>query len=261
MSKILIQREKKELIEGLRKPVKVLNQQIYFVKDENKDFSTTLGMVEKKDFTATDGSLIFTKNTKKSFTILTAQFIDLFKNLERLPQAVPLKDIGLIIAETGVDKESIALDAGVGSGLLTCFLAHICKEVVGCDINENYLKIAEKNAKFLNLKNILLKKKDLYNEKCDEKNLDLVTLDLPEPWQAVKNVQDALKIGGFLVGYSPTIPQVSEFVNEIKQNEHFLYIKTVEITERLWKVEGKAIRPQSAPITHSGFITFARKIC
>lgn len=261
MPKILIQREKKEAVEGIKKPVKVRSQQIYFVKDESKDFSTSLGTVEKKDLNAEDGCTVFTKNSKKPFTIFSAKFIDRFKNLERLPQAVPLKDIGLILAETGINSESTALDAGVGSGLLTCSLANICRYVVGYDINENYLKIAEKNARFLGLKNIGLKNKDIYAEKSDEENLDLVSLDLPEPWKAVKNVQDSLKIGGFIVGYSPTIPQVSEFVKEIKQNEHFLYIKTVEIIERLWKVEDKAIRPQSAPITHSGFITFARKIC
>lgn len=261
MSKILIQKEKKQLVEGIKKPVKIVAQKIYFIKDPNKDFSTALGTIEKKDLMEKDGSAIFTKNTKKEFTILSAKFIDCFKHLERLPQAIPLKDIGLILSETGINAESLALDTGVGSGLLTCYLAHICKQVTGYDINETYLSLAKKNVEFLGLKNITLKKKDLYNEKSDEKNLDLVTLDLPEPWNAIKNIQDALKIGGFLVSYSPTIPQVQEFVEHIRSNEQFLYLKTVELTERLWKVEGKAVRPQSAPITHSGFITFARKIC
>ena len=52
------------------------------------------------------------------------------------------------------------------------------------------------------MKNIKIKHKDIYNE-TEEEDIDVVTLDVPEPWKALENVSKALKPGGFLVSYSP----------------------------------------------------------
>ena len=83
---------------------------------------------------------------------------------------------------------------------------------------------------------------------------------LPEPWKAIENCSKALKPGGFLVSYSPSVPQVADFVNSIKKNESFVYLKTCEISEREWEVEERKVRPKSAAIGHSGFMSFARKV-
>ena len=85
-------------------------------------------------------------------------------------------------------------------------------------------------------------------------------LDLPEPWKAIDNCSKAIKPGGFLVSYSPSVPQVADFVNAIRKNESFVYLKTAEITEREWEVEERKVRPKSTSIGHSGFLSFARKV-
>ena len=121
------------------------------------------------------------------------------------------------------------------------------------------MKTAEENIQKLNLKNITVKNKSLYDG-IDEKEVDLITLDLPEPWKVIQHAAKALKIGGFLVSYSPSVPQVQDFVNELHKNEQLLYMKTVELIERLWEIEGRRVRPKSTGIGHSGFITFARKV-
>ena len=97
-------------------------------------------------------------------------------------------------------------------------------------------------------------------EHKEEKDVDLITLDLPSPWNAIKPAEKALKIGGYLVSYSPTVPQVIDFVTVISNNDNFLYIKTCEIIKRNWDVEGRKVRPKSEGIGHSGFLTFCRKI-
>ena len=150
-------------------------------------------------------------------------------------------------------------DAGAGSGALSCFLAAIAKEVVTYDIREDFIKVVKANIEFLGLKNIKIKHKDIYNE-TDEEDIDVVTLDVPEPWKALDNVSKALKPGGFLVSYSPSIPQVADFVNDVRKNTDFIYIKTVEITEREWEVEERKVRPKSRGLGHSGFLSFARKV-
>ena len=56
-----------------------------------------------------------------------------YRRLKRGPQVVLPKDIGMIIAYTGVGKESVCVDAGTGSGWLAISLARIAKEVTTYD--------------------------------------------------------------------------------------------------------------------------------
>ena len=230
----------------------------FYIKDLTKDFHNQYGFIKKRDLKKKDGSVLKT-NTKKELTIFSPSFIDLYKKIKRGAQIIPLKDIGLIIAETGIDKNSKIIDAGSGSGALACFLAHLCKEVVTYDIRKDFIKIVEKNIEFLDLKNIKIKNKDVYN-KIDEKDADLIMLDLPEPWKAINAAKKALKIGGFLVSYSPSVPQTMDFINEVNKSKNFAHVKTSEIIEREWEVEERKVRPKSRGIGHSGLISFCRRI-
>ena len=230
----------------------------FYAKNLDEDLHTQYGFIKKDDLKkAKDGDLL-KSNTNKEFLVFTPSFIDLYRKIKRDAQIIPLKDIGLIIAETGISKESRVLDAGSGSGALACFLASIAKEVVTYEIRHDFIEIVKENVDFLKLKNLKLKNKNIYNE-IDDRNFDVVILDLPEPWNALDNCSKALKIAGFLVSYSPSVPQVADFVNVIRKNESFVYLKTVEITEREWEVEERRVRPKSKGIGHSGFLSFARK--
>ena len=170
-----------------------------------------------------------------------------------------MKDIGLILSETAINNKSVVVDAGSGSGALACFLANIAKEVISYEIREDFVKIVEHNIGYLGLKNVKVRNKNIYDG-IDEKNVDLVVLDLPEPWKAAESAKNALKVGGFLISYSPSIPQTMDFVNTIRKYEDFVYLKTSEIIEREWEIDERKVRPRSQAIGHSGFISFARKI-
>ena len=230
----------------------------FYVKDITKDYHTQYGFVKVKDLKKKDGSRIKT-NTGQELTIFTPSFIDDYKKIKRAPQIIPRKDIAAIIAETGVNKKSIIVDAGGGSGALACFLANIAKQVTTYEIREDFYKIVLKNKKFLGLNNLKIKNKDIYRG-IEEKEVDLVTLDLPSPWNAIKPAENALKVGGFLVSYSPTIPQVIDFVSMIQRNNKLVHLKTIEIIERPWDIDERKVRPKSQPIGHSGFLSFCRKI-
>lgn len=259
MARILISKGKKEYIKELDRECQVIKPKQYYVKNVEEDFHTSYGMIKKEDLQKKD-SVVIKTSQEKEFSLITAGFIDDFKRIKKLAQTIPLKDIGMIIAETGVNKESIVLDAGTGSGALACFLANICKKVISYDINEQHQEIARQNIKELRLENIELNLKDFYNSKIDEKNADLIVLDLPEPCKAITTSEKALKIGGFLVNYSPQITQTQEFVNELLKKENFIVLKVIELIERQWKIEGRIVRPKSSQSIHSGFLTLARKI-
>jgi len=228
----------------------------FLVKDISKDLHTKFGFFNKKDLDKKNTKI--KSNTGKEFSVFTPSFIDIYRKIKRGAQVIPLKDIGLIVSETGINYESKVVDAGAGSGAVCCFLANIAKEVITYEIREDFIDIVKINIKNLNLKNIKIKNKDIY-EGIEEKNVDLIILDLPSPWKALGSAEKALKVGGFLVSYSPTIPQVMDFVNAVKE-KNFAYIKTSEIIEREWEVDERKVRPKSQPMGHSGFLTFIRKI-
>jgi|SRR3989338_5817499 len=231
----------------------------FYAKNLDEDLHTQYGFIKKEELKkAKEGSLL-KSNTSKEFFIFNPHFIDLYRKIKRDAQIIPLKDIGMIIAETGINKDSKVLDAGSGSGALACFLASIAKEVVTYEIREDFIEIVKSNIEFLGLKNIKIKKNNIYNE-VDDKNIDVAVLDVPEPWKALESCSKALKPGGFLASYSPSVPQVADFVNDVRKNESFVYLKTAEIIEREWEVEERKVRPKSSGIGHSGFLSFARKV-
>jgi len=230
----------------------------FYIRDTNKDAHTQFGFIKSDDLKKKDGSKLLS-NTKEEFSIFTPYFIDIYGKIKRNAQIVSLKDIGQIIAETGVNKKSRVVDAGSGSGALACFLASIAKEVTTYDIREDFIKIVEENKKLLNLKNLKIKNRNIY-EGIDETDIDVITLDLPEPWKALDSAKEALKIGGFLVSYSPSVPQAMDFVNEVSKNKNFVHIKTIELIQREWEISQRIVRPKTTQVVHTGFLSFARKI-
>jgi len=139
------------------------------------------------------------------------------------------------------------------------FLAHHCKEVTAYEIREDFFAILAANKEFMSLSNLTIKNESIYDG-ISEKNLDLVTLDLPEPWKVVEHSAGALKAGGFLVSYSPSVPQVMDFVSAVKSNSSFVYLRTVEVLLREWDVSERKVRPKSSMMGHSGFLVFCRKV-
>ena len=258
LKKILVAKGQKRFVEDLGREVTVAKEKTYYIYDTSHDFHTDRGIVAKKDLAKKDGSVVKT-NSGKQLSIFSPSYIDWFGKISRLPQTIPLKDIGLVIAETGIDKSSVVVDAGSGSGGAALFLAHLVKHVHTYEIRKEHADVVRENIEMLGVKNVTLKEKDVCKG-IDVKNADLVLLDLPSPWDAVKAAQKALKIGGFLVSYSPMIPQVVDFVEAVSKNASFIVLKTVNVKEEYWEVQGRKVRPKSRSDIHSGFLTFARKI-
>ncbi len=232
--------------------------QEYFIKDDLRDFHTKYGIIKAADLKKPDGTKV-KSSTDKEYFVFSPNFIDLYRRLRKYAQTIPLKDIGFIIATTGLNEKSVVLEAGGGSGGFSCFISRFVKKVISYDIEDKSIEMMRENIKSLGIKNIEIKKTNIY-EKIDDKNIDLILLDLPEPWQAVENANKALKAGGFLVIYTPSISQMQQAMNKIAEFEGLMPVKTVELVEREWKVSGQIVRPTSRSNIHSGFISFARKI-
>jgi len=256
MAKIIIKKPIKQYIDELNREVSISKKKEYYVRDIKKDFSTQYGVINKKDLKQI-GKV--KSSIGKYFFVFDSTFIDDYKHIKRLPQIIPRKDIGLIITETGLGKKSIVVDSGSGSGGLALMFANIVKKIITYDIKKEHCEIVKNNIKNLGFKNIVVKNKNIY-DKIDEKNVDVITLDLPEPWLAVKNCVTSLKHGGFIVNYSPSVPSVMDFASEIEKHEELFHIKTVELIMREWEFDKRKVRPKSKMMGHSGFLSFVRRL-
>jgi len=246
--KVLISKGKKVEVEGRERNVQ---KPKYFYVDPSADFSFEGGIIKKKDFAKEKISV-----NNYDFFCFDSNFKDDFSHLKRLAQIITPKDIGSIITECGINKNSIVLEGGSGSGALACYLASITKKVYSYDVKKEHIDVANENASFLKLKNIKFTNKSLAEAK--EKNCDVAVIDVPQPWDVIENVKKCVKRGSYICIYTPSITQVSEFLEQI--SEDLNYIKTIELISRKWKVQGKAVRPVSDAIGHTAFLTFVRKL-
>lgn len=228
----------------------------YLVKDLGVDFHTSVGVVSKKGLKSKKKEVVSNKGAR--FTVLEPSFVDLWEQIKRGPQIVLQKDIGLIIAKTGVNSKSRVVDAGGGSGSLCGYLANICKEVTTYETQKELVKVLEHNKKLMGLDNLKIKNKDIYKGMA-ERNLELIALDLARPWEVIKQAEKALKLGGYLVAYLPNITQVKILVDALKESSIRLQ-EVEELLERKWKVEGQVVRPEHEMLGHTGFLVLGRKL-
>ncbi|MBS3140929.1 methyltransferase domain-containing protein [Candidatus Woesearchaeota archaeon] len=185
-------------------------------------------------------------------------FLEKLEKIKRGPAIIQKKDIGIILSYTSIDKDSIVLDAGSGSGVLSANLARFVKKVYSYEKNKEFYEIAKENFSFLKIKNIEIKNNDIY-EGIKESNLDLITLDLPEPERVLQHAEKALKQGSYLVAYLPNITQVITFTNEVKNHHSFSIEKILENIERAWKIEPGIARPEHQGLMHTAFLVVLRK--
>lgn len=220
------------------------------------DLHTEFGVVGEKEI---QSKKIAHSNKDKEFLIINASFQDNLEKMKRGPQTMSPKDIGEIITRTGMNKNSKVLEIGSGSGALTMYMARIAKEVISYDIREDHTKIVKRNLKDFEIENVELITQDASTE-IKEENFDIATIDIKEPWTVLENVTNALKSGGYIVSYSPSLTQSNEVIKAAKQNPNLIVLDTIETIERKWDITKLILHPQIRMIGHTAFLTFIRKI-
>jgi len=175
------------------------------------------------------------------------------------------KDIALILLWADIYPGATVLEAGIGSGALTLALVRAVGEtgqVISYEVREDFLRRAEKNIETFLGKlppNLMTRLLDIY-EGFEERQLDRILLDLPEPWRIVEMAGDALRPGGIMLSFLPTILQSSQLTEALYHDSRFTRIETFETLLRPWHIEGRSVRPDHRMVAHSGFITVARRV-
>ncbi len=222
-----------------------------------EDLNISAGVINKEEYNKLKEGIIKTHKGKE-FILKTADFKDLLMNIKRGPQIITIKDAGFIASQLGLNKSSLIIDCGGGSGSATCIFANIAKKVVSIEKNPEFAKLIANNAEFMGLKNIEVINKDL-NEYKSRYSFDAINLDLPNPWNYCQKVSELLKNAGRLVIYVPNTTQLikseEEFIKKKFKLEHVF-----ELMLREWDVRGQVCHPKFDMLGHTGFIMCFRKM-
>ncbi|MDR0913045.1 MAG: tRNA (adenine-N1)-methyltransferase [Methanobrevibacter sp.] len=229
----------------------------------NEDFHSDLGIVKKEDIINSKVGDTLITHLDKKFKVMKPNVNDYIDLMKRNCSILVLKDIGTVISHTGIGEGSKVLDSGTGAGAIALHFSNVVGksgEVISYEIREDFAKIAKENIDnfFNGNNNVTIKNQDI-KEGFDEKDLDLIFLDLPKPYEIMENCYDSLNLGGWLVIYAPYINTV-ETSYKIAKKLDFNNVSIIETLQREIEVRTQGTRPKTRMVGHTGYLLFARKL-
>jgi tRNA (adenine57-N1/adenine58-N1)-methyltransferase len=226
------------------------------------EFHTHTGVVPHTDLLGAEEGVTVRSTTGARYTAMRPTLSDFILRMPRGAQVIYPKDLGPILLLADIAPGDRVLESGVGSGALSMTLVRAGADVTGYELRPDFAARAVANVtSFLGAgaaDRYRVELRDCY-EGIDERGLDKVVLDLPEPWQVVKHAEVALRPGGILVAYTPSITQAAQ-LRETLAESGFELAETVEYLRRTWHIEGQSVRPDHRMVAHTGFLTSARML-
>jgi tRNA (adenine57-N1/adenine58-N1)-methyltransferase len=184
--------------------------------------------------------------------------------MPRGAQVIYPKDAAQIVAMGDVFPGAKVLEAGAGSGALTCSLLRAVGadgELHSYELREDFAAIAKKNVEaFLGGPQPAwhLHVGDVAG--ASETGFDRIILDLLTPWEPLDMVEKALIPGGVFIGYVATTPQLSELVEALRERGGWTEPRAWESLVRDWHADGLAVRPDHRMIAHTAFLVTSRRL-
>jgi len=238
----------------------LLNGERKYIVKAGESLQCKFGKIETAKIIGRNFGIKIKSDIKSEFIVLKPTFLDMFEKAQRGPQVILPRDASQILSVTGVNKNSVVVDAGSGSGFLAIFLSQYVKEVRSYERRREFFEKSKSNIEFFGVKNVIIKNSDII--KAKEKNADLVVLDLENPEKIISSAEKMLKKGGWLAVYSPFSEQISFVYRAI--GKKFTEIKTIESCQReLRVIFDKNSKPRTRPKSSgifTGYWTFARRV-
>jgi tRNA (adenine57-N1/adenine58-N1)-methyltransferase len=181
------------------------------------------------------------------------------------------KDAAQIVAMADIFPGADVVEAGVGSGALTCSLLRAVGThgtVTSYERREEFAEVARRNVtQFFGAGEgqghpaWRLTLGDLAEGlPASGARADRVILDMLAPWECLEAVGGALRPGGIVCAYVATTTQLSRFVESVRVHGGFTEPQAWESLVRDWHVEGLAVRPGHSMIGHTAFLVTARRM-
>jgi tRNA (adenine57-N1/adenine58-N1)-methyltransferase len=221
-------------------------------------FHTHVGIVVHDDLIGVPEGTTVLGSTGRRFLVVRPTLSDAVLKMPRGAQVIYPKDLGAILIEADIAPGVRVLEAGVGSGALSMALLRAGAEVIGYELREDFAERARINVEAMlgGGARYRVEIRDVY-QGIEEQGLDRILLDLPEPWQVLPHAEKAMRPGGILCAYLPSINQTSQ-LRTAMEHSGFGMASTLEVLHRTWHIEARSVRPDHRMVGHTGFLTTAR---
>ncbi|MGF0224257.1 tRNA (adenine-N1)-methyltransferase [Dietzia natronolimnaea] len=235
---------------------------------EGAEFFTHHGAVRHDDLIGTPEGSIVRSSGDADYLALRPLLTDYVLSMPRGAQVIYPKDAAQIVHEGDVFPGARVLEAGAGSGALTCSLLRAVGpggRVLSYEIREDHAEHAERNVRTFygeHPENWDLRVADLAETSVEALGgqVDRVVLDMLAPWECLPTVSEVLVPGGVLVVYVATTTQMSDVVEALRRQECWTEPRAWESINRGWHVVGLAVRPEHRIQGHTAFLVTARRL-
>jgi tRNA (adenine57-N1/adenine58-N1)-methyltransferase catalytic subunit len=227
---------------------------------EGAEFHSHHGLFKHDELIGQHEGVTMKTTRGAAYIALRPTLEDFVVEMPRGAQVIYPKDLAPICMLADIGPGARVLESGVGSGALSMTMLRWGAEIVGYELREDFANRALANVRsFLGAEALSRYRVELRNcyDGIDERDVDRVILDLPEPWQVVPHAAESLRLGGILVAYTPSVTQVSQLRDSLA-NKAWNGTRTLEVMHRGWYVEGQAVRPDHRMVAHTGFLTVSR---
>jgi tRNA (adenine57-N1/adenine58-N1)-methyltransferase catalytic subunit len=230
----------------------------------HEKFSTHLGTIPHSEIIGREEGSLLRASGGAYFTAFRPTFAEYALKMKRGAQVLYPKDVATVLIWGDIFPGATIVEGGGGSGALTIALLRAVGEkgqVTTYEVREDFLRQARTNVETYlgKVPHWLLKHKDIY-EGIEETSVDRVVLDLPEGWRAVTHAAQALRPGGLLLAFFPTVPQLQVMASAIEQEPRLTLQEVFEVVHRPWRIQGLSVRPALRMVAHTGFFMVARRL-
>ena len=225
----------------------------FWVRAGQGSLGTDKGQLDLAAIVGKEAGEIVTTHSGAEFIIRIPRPTDFFTYGKRSGAPMLPKDIGLVIAYTGMNHNDDVLDAGTGSGIAAIYFGGVARSVKTYEVRPEFSTLAMKNITEAKLTNVEAVAADFL---AAEGLYDVVHLDLQIQIDHVVHAYSLLRSGGYLACYTPFLEQMAIVVDAAA--ERFAEVHTHELIEREMTRSKRGTRP-STSVCHSGYVTIARK--
>jgi tRNA (adenine57-N1/adenine58-N1)-methyltransferase catalytic subunit len=230
-----------------------------------KEFHTHRGLIPHDDLIGRPEGIVITSAGGTTYLALRPLLADYVLSMPRGATVVYPKDAAQIVAMADIFPGAHVIEAGAGSGALTCSLLRAVGEhgrVSSYERRDDFAEVARGNVeRFFGgpQANWQLTVGDVVDQ-CNDVDADRVVLDMLAPWEVLEVVGAALAPGGVLCAYVATTTQLSRTVEALREHGGFAEPAPWETLIRGWHVDGLAVRPEHRMIGHTGFLVTSRRL-
>jgi tRNA (adenine57-N1/adenine58-N1)-methyltransferase len=231
-----------------------------------KSFHTHQGTLPHDDLIGSPDGCVVTSSGGTAYVALRPLLSDFTLSMRRGAAVIYPKDAAQILAVADVFPGARVLEAGAGSGALSCWLLRAIGEdgvLVSYERRPDFADIARSNAeRYFGAPHPAwtLITGELPAEPPGDEQFDRVVLDMLAPWDYVAAAAGFLTGGGLACCYVATTTQLSRTVEALRSFGCFAEPAASETLVRGWHVEGLAVRPDHRMVAHTGFLVTARRL-